>query len=116
MALIPPPEALDLVGDTVAIRWADGREDYLPMDKLRALSPSADNMGEPDIFGNIHGADPRTEFPGVIVVGHEIVGRYAIRFIFSDGHQSGIYTFPYLQRIGDAAPRYSEWEKPGDPR
>lgn len=102
MTPIPPPETIDLIGNEVAIRWADGREDFYPMDKLRALSPSADNMGEPDIFGRIHGADPRTEFPGVTVTGFDRIGRYAIRFIFSDGHQTGLYSFAYLQRIGDA--------------
>ena len=90
-----------MIGDMVAIRWADGREDYYPMETLRALSPSAENVGEPDIFGNIHGGDPRTEFPGVTVTGYEFVGRYAIRFMFSDGHNSGLYSFPYLLKIGD---------------
>ena len=71
------------------------------MESLRALSPSAENVGEPDIFGRIHGGDSRTEFPGVTVTGYEIVGRYAIRFIFSDGHQTGLFSFPYLLKIGD---------------
>ncbi len=71
------------------------------MDKLRALSPSADNIGEPDIFGNIHGADPRTEFPGVTVTGYEFVGRYAVRFFFSDGHNTGLFSFQYLLHLGD---------------
>lgn len=101
MATIPPPESIQLIGTMVAIRWPDGREDFFEMEKLRALSPSADNIGEPDIFGNIHGADPRTEFPGVTVTGYEIVGRYAVRFIFSDGHQTGLFSFPYLLQIGD---------------
>jgi DUF971 family protein len=101
MATIPPPESIQLIGTMVAIRWPDGREDFYPMDKLRSLSPSADNIGEPDIFGNIHGADPRTEFPGVTVTGYEIIGRYAVRFIFSDGHQTGLFSFPYLLQIGD---------------
>ncbi|NBD39149.1 MAG: DUF971 domain-containing protein [Verrucomicrobia bacterium] len=102
MAALPPPETIDLIGNEVAIRWRDGREDYYPMDKLRALSPSADNMGEADIFGRIHGADPRTEFPGVTVTGHEMIGRYAIRFLFSDGHQTGLFSYQYLREIGDA--------------
>ena len=71
------------------------------METLRALSPSAENVGEPDIFGNIHGGDSRTEFPGVTVTGYEFVGRYAIRFTFSDGHSSGLYSFSYLLQIGD---------------
>ncbi len=101
MPAIPPPQSIELIGNLVAIRWADGREDFFPMETLRALSPSAENVGEPDIFGNIHGGDPRTEFPGVTVTGHELVGRYAIRFTFSDGHSTGLFSFPYLLRIGD---------------
>ena len=101
MAAIPAPERIDLIGDTVAIRWTDGREDFLEMEKLRALSPSADNIGEPDIFGNVHGADPRSEFPGVRVNDYEKVGRYAVRFIFSDGHQTGLFSFKYLRQIGE---------------
>lgn len=85
----------------MAIRWTDGREDYYPMETLRALSPSAENMGEPDLFGRIHGGDPRTEFPGVRVEGHEQVGQYAVKFIFSDGHRTGLYSFRYLLEIGD---------------
>jgi DUF971 family protein len=96
-----PPENIALIGTMVAINWPDGREDFLPMELLRAWSPSAENMGEPDIFGNIHGADPRTEFPGVTVDDYAIVGNYAIRFSFSDGHRTGLFTFPYLKRIGD---------------
>ena len=71
------------------------------MEMLRKLSPSADNIGEPDIFGNIHGGDPRTEFPGVTVTDHELVGRYAVRFIFSDGHNTGLFTYEYLRKLGD---------------
>lgn len=99
---VPEPEAVDLIGDVVAIRWRGGREDYYPMDVLRACSPSAETKGEPDIFGNIHGGDPRTEYPGVTVEDYEWVGRYALRFSFSDGHNTGLYSYKYLIEIGDA--------------
>lgn len=101
MAIIPPPVSIQLIGTTVAILWKDDREDYYEMEQLRKLSPSADNIGEPDIFGNIHGGDPRTEFPGVTVTGYDIVGRYAVKFIFSDGHDTGLFTFKYLRDLGD---------------
>lgn len=97
----PSPEAIDLIGDVVAIRWTDGREDFYPMDTLRACSPSAENMGEPDIFGKFHGGDPRTDFSGVTVIAYENVGRYALRFEFSDGHNTGLFSFRYLLKIGD---------------
>jgi DUF971 family protein len=95
------PEHISFVANTVAIRWPDGREQYVSMEELRAASPSAENMGEPDLFGNIHGGDPRRHFPGVTVTGYEEIGRYAIRFIFSDGHQSGLYSFAYLKGLGE---------------
>lgn len=95
------PETISLVATTVAIRWPDGHEQYISMEDLRAASPSAENIGEPDLFGNIHGGDPRRHFPGVTVTGFEEVGRYAIRFIFSDGHQSGLYSFAYLKTLGE---------------
>lgn len=95
------PENISLIGAMVAIRWSDGQEQFLSMEKLRAASPSAENVGEPDIFGKIHGGDPRSEFPGVTVTDFEEVGRYAVRFIFSDGHQSGLYSYAYLQALGD---------------
>ncbi len=94
------PENIQLVGNMVAIRWQDGREDYLPMDQLRALSPSAENVGEPDLFGRIRGGDSRTEFPDITVTDWEPVGNYALRFTFSDGHNTGLYSFDYLRRIG----------------
>ena len=95
------PENISLIGAMVAIRWSDGQEQFLSMEKLREASPSAENVGEPDIFGKIHGGDPRSEFPGVTVTDFEEVGRYAVRFIFSDGHQSGLYSYAYLQALGD---------------
>ena len=95
------PADLQLIGDFVALRWDNDHEDVFPMEFLRANSPSAERAGEPDLFGNIRGGDPRTEFPGVRVVDWEWVGRYAIRFQFSDGHGSGLYTFDLLRRLGE---------------
>lgn len=97
---VPPPSDIQLIGTQVALRWPDGHEDYLPSEFLRAHSPSAENKGEPDLFGNIRGADPRNQFPGVEVTGWEFIGGYAIRFIFSDGHRTGLYAYPYLRALG----------------
>jgi DUF971 family protein len=86
------PEQIELIGDSVAIRWNDGLETFYPMDLLRAVSPSAENRGEPDLLGNIIGGSSRTNYRGVRVDGWERVGGYACRFIFSDGHRTGIYS------------------------
>ncbi len=97
------PEDIQLIGNEVAIRWADGVEDFLPMDKLRALSPSAETQGEHDLLGNlIGGGEPGRDFSAVTVTGYQPVGGYAIQFHFSDGHRTGLYSFDYLRKIGEA--------------
>lgn len=95
------PEDIQMIGEEIAIRWTDGREDYYPMELLRACSPSAENIGEKDIFGRIHGGDPRTEYPGVRVEHWDFIGNYAVRFFFSDKHKTGLYSYEYLLRLGD---------------
>jgi DUF971 family protein len=96
------PRNIQLIGQEVAIAWDDGRETYHPFEALRAASPSAANMGERDILGNRYGGDGAKRFPGVQVLGWEQVGNYALRFEFSDGHRTGLYSFDYLRSL--AAP------------
>ncbi len=98
--LAPVPEKIALLGNEVAIRWSDGTEDYYPMDRLRAASPSAENKGEPDLLGRVHGGTPGKDFSGVAVVGWVPVGGYAVQFKFSDGHSTGIYSFGFLKALG----------------
>ena len=97
----PTPVDVQSVGDTLAVRWSDGREDYYESELLRAISPSAENLGESDFFGNIRGGDARENYPGVVVARWERVGNYALRLIFSDGHSSGYFTYRYLRLIAD---------------
>lgn len=99
--MTPKPTNVQLIGSEVAIVWSDGREDYYPMSFLRANSPSAEQAGERDIFGTQYGGSSRTEFEGVTVVGFETMGAYALRFEFSDGHRTGLYSFEYLRKLGD---------------
>ncbi|MCF3648985.1 DUF971 domain-containing protein [Synoicihabitans lomoniglobus] len=93
------PTNIQLVGTEVAIAWSDGAETYFQSEMLRAASPSAENVGERDILGNQYGGDGATKFPGVLVEGWEIVGNYAVRFDFSDGHRTGLYSFGYLRDL-----------------
>jgi DUF971 family protein len=97
----PVPEDIQCIGDFLAVRWSDGVEDFIPMERLRALSPSADNMGEKDLLGRQYGGDGPKEFPGVRVTAWQAVGGYALAFAFSDGHRTGIYSHEYLRSIGD---------------
>ncbi len=95
-------EDIQIIGDEVAIRWRDATESYLKMDRLRALSPSAETAGERDLLGQeIGGSDKGRDFSGVTVVGWSRVGNYAIQFRFSDGHNTGIYAYDYLREIAE---------------
>ncbi len=95
------PSRIEAIGDEIAIIWNDGVEDYLPMERLRAWSPSAENTGERDLLGKQYGGTDQKEFPGVRVTGWRIVGSYAVQFEFSDGHNTGLFGFDYLRRAGD---------------
>ncbi len=93
------PRNIQLIGQEVAIVWSDGMETFFPMGKLRAASPSAETAGERDIFGHQYGGTGRHDFSGVTVQGWEQVGNYALRFNFSDGHNTGLYAYDYLRRL-----------------
>lgn len=95
------PANIQLIGQEIAISWEDGSESYYPCNKLRSASPSASTQGERDILGQTHGGHPPRDFDGVTVTSWEIVGNYAIRFDFSDGHRTGLYSYDYLKELSD---------------
>jgi len=76
------------------IRFDDGSEGSIPYELLRVESPSAETKG--------HGSErppPPARKRNVSVVGAEPVGRYALRIRFDDGHDTGLYTWPYLAEL-----------------
>ena len=97
------PVNIQLIGTEVAIRWDDGVESYYTAEKLRAASPSAETKGERDIFGQQYGGDGPRNFAGVEVLGWAQIGNYAIQFRFSDGHRTGLYSYDYLRKLGEAS-------------
>ena len=80
------------------IRFDDGRTMSIPFRTLREESPSAEVQG--------HGPGQKKTVTGkdhVLVTAAEPVGRYAVRLVFDDGHDSGIFTWDYLYALGDSA-------------
>ncbi len=98
------PVNIQAIGDEIAIAWSDGSESFVRHDVLRRASPSASNQGEHDVFGNRYGGGGTSDFAGVRVVGWEWIGNYAVRFDFSDGHGTGLYTFDYLKKLCERPP------------
>ena len=81
----------------------DGRQMLLSAEYLRVMSPSAEVQG--------HSPDQAQLQVGkrdVGIVGIEPVGLYAIRIIFSDGHDSGYYDWDYLRLL--FAEKDSRWQ------
>ncbi len=92
MSNAPIPTSITLHKASRTLELAYGDESYeLPFEFLRVLSPSAEVRG--------HGPGQETLQTGkrlVEIKGIEPVGHYAIRPVFSDGHDSGIYSWDLL--------------------
>ncbi len=95
------PTNIQLVGQELAIVWDDGTESYFSFERLRAASPSAETAGERDIFGRQYGGHGPKKFDGVQVTGWTLVGNYALRLEFSDGHNTGLYAYDYLRKLAN---------------
>ncbi len=103
----PAPANIDLKKDRgLTIEWADGTTSYYSIRFLRRMSPSAD-MRE---LRKEMARNPLTVMPSggggeLTAVDAELIGNYAIRITFSDGHSSGIYTWGYLREIDEVGER-----------
>jgi DUF971 family protein len=98
MTKIPNPTALTVhqKSRVLDIAFADGAAFSLPFEYLRVYSPSAEVRG--------HGAGQEVLQLGKREVGIsalEPVGNYAVQPTFTDGHDTGLYTFEYLHKLGN---------------
>jgi DUF971 family protein len=77
------------------VTFADGSRFELPFEYLRVHSPSAEVKG--------HGPGQEVLVLGkenVRIAAIEPVGRYAVKLVFDDGHDTGLYTWKYLHELG----------------
>lgn len=82
------------------VAFDDGSRFAFPAELLRVDSPSAEVQG--------HSPAERRLVPGkrhVAIAGLEPVGHYAIRLIFDDGHDTGIFSWDWLYRLGQEQDR-----------
>jgi DUF971 family protein len=79
----------------VEVAFADGARYALSFEYLRAHSPSA------EVQGHGPGQDVlQIAKENVAVLRVEPVGQYAVRLVFDDGHDTGLYTWQYLRELG----------------
>ena len=93
----PQPTALTVHQASRVMEFAfdDGNSFRIPFELMRVYSPSAEVQG--------HGPGQETLQTGkrdVLVDGIEAVGHYAVQPHFSDGHDTGIFTWAYLYKLG----------------
>lgn len=101
----PTPTALTVHGQSrvLDIAFSDGASFRLPFELLRIYSPSAEVQG--------HGPGQEVLQTGkreVDLLSLEPVGNYAVKPTFSDGHDSGLYSWDYLYFLGKEQDRL--WE------
>lgn len=93
----PTPTALTVHSKSrlLEVAFSDGAEFKIPFELMRVYSPSAEVQG--------HGPGQEVLQTGkrdVGVVELEPIGNYAVKPVFSDGHESGIFSWDYLYHLG----------------
>jgi DUF971 family protein len=84
---------------SITVSFEDGSRFVIPAEMLRVLSPSAEVQG--------HSAAERKLVPGKRNVGIARLvptGNYAVRIVFDDGHDTGIFTWPFFHELGSRLP------------
>ena len=92
---IPTSLTIRQQSKVLEIAFDDGAAFSIPFELMRVYSPSAEVMG--------HGPGQEVLQVGkreVGINGVEPVGNYAIKPLFTDGHESGIFTWDYLYKLG----------------
>lgn len=105
----PTPSALTVHTQSrvLEIVFSDGAEFKIPFELMRVYSPSAEVQG--------HGPGQEVLQTGkreVNVVDMESIGNYAVKPVFSDGHESGIFSWDYLYFLGSEQDRlWADYQK-----
>jgi len=102
--MTPTTLKLRTVSRLLEVTFDSGERFELPFEYLRVYSPSAEVRG--------HGPGQETLQIGkqnVAVTKIEPVGHYAVRLIFDDGHDTGLYTWKYLFELGSE--RTEKWRR-----
>ena len=103
------PAHLDIKRDRgLTVQWADGTTDFLSVILLRKMSPSAEaRQLREEMARNplaVLPASAARQSGPLTILDAELVGNYALKLHFSDGHDTGIYSWSYLRELARQAP------------
>ncbi|MDG1137278.1 MAG: DUF971 domain-containing protein [Phycisphaerales bacterium] len=95
------PLHLDLQREVgLRVDWNKEISSFYSVAFLRKMSPSADTKAtQEELAQNPLAILPSTGNGPLTIEEIELVGNYAVRFVFSDGHTAGIYSWEYLQSL-----------------
>src|SRR5207244_5709946 len=96
------PTNIQQIGGELAISWNDGSKSFFKLETLRRACPCAACGGETDVLGNILRLQVTHTDESFRLTGFDHVGGYALQPRWADGHSTGIYSFTYLRRLGEA--------------
>ncbi len=97
MANYEPREIID-EGERFSIRWADDAVSEFDAPQLRVACACAGCVNE---WTGEQMLRPESVSKDVKIEEAKLVGRYALNFKFSDGHETGIYSFKYLRELAE---------------
>jgi DUF971 family protein len=94
------PLDIQQIGQELAIKWDNGEESFISLQKMREECPCAVCKGEVDVMGHLHiGPLSKLTQASSILRSYSYVGGYGIKPIWGDGHSSGIYSYDYIRKI-----------------
>ena len=99
----PTELRLDKDKRVLTVSFEDGKSFELPAELLRVLSPSAEVQG--------HSEAQRVTVAGkknVAIARIEPIGNYAVRIVFDDGHDTGLFVWDYLRELGET--KEARWQ------
>jgi DUF971 family protein len=91
------PTRVEVIGNDLALVWSDGKETYVPLEKLRRACPCATCGGEPDVMGRLVRPNVSYGAGSFELRGFRFVGGYALQPTWNDGHDTGLYSFRQLR-------------------
>jgi DUF971 family protein len=96
LLMLNPLEIKKTGANEITVRWDDGHVSIYPIKYLRSECLCANCVSE---VTGLRILDPRTVADDLTVLSAEHVGRYGVKFLFSDRHDDGIYTWERLRDL-----------------
>ena len=96
------PVDIQQIGEELAVKWEDGSESFISLEKLRRHCPCAGCKGEVDVMGQLHKGPDIPLTPASFQLRRiDHIGTYAIQPVWADGHATGLFSYDYLKKVAE---------------